>query len=545
MHGYLYNGDDLFPKQVNLCARGRSALVDLDLGPGASHELGLVGPAWDAHLTAVALHRDPGRPLQAAERPRLLYAWPVVSTAELDLLKDAFDLGLFAREGGKRWEAAKELRKGTRFDTVRQRLEPRRGAAQPEDPERALAVRWSRALMSALLERLWFSAAALPVEGTGLPEGDRQAYESLVAPFFELSEAAAPMLSRFVVALESGALKAGLLFDSRRYRSFHDRVLLGHLGPTWRHGPVSVDQLQAIIDHLGSEPAAARTQPALLRLARSEQARLRYILDGRALPALEDARRRHGEGSLRRDRLAYLEHRRSVDEARARLTAVARSAFSSQVRALLGRALAAGDDPLVAGSFYFETEHLLETTSGFTHAGIIKRLRDPEDGRAKLWMFDRVLGFYYAYPVEKLAHSVPVEVLALPRTAPRGRRYHWVRLVVPHRFLLGEGRFSGRMTLHNLFAHLKERLKACHALALVPGFYYSAMSWIAAHPENRAVLGDLWVPRIHTGFGYRTLDPGRLDSLKGLVLRLPVRLVEGAPWTADCPVRIPGAPVQP
>ena len=228
-----------------------------------------------------------------------------------------------------------------------------------------------------------------------------------------------------------------------------------------------------------------------------------------------------------------------------RLTAIARNRFTREIRRELHQALGAGDDLLVAGSFYFETEHLLETTSGFTHAGIIKRLEDPEGGVPRLWMFDRVLGFHYAYPVAKLTHSVPVEVLALSPPRLVGRRYHWVRLRVPPTLHLGGGQVSDRVTLQNLFSHLKERLKACPALTLMPGFYYSAISWITAHPINRLVLGDLWAPRAHTGYGYRTLHPDRLQALKGRALRLPVRLVEGAPWTARCPTRLPGSPAPP
>jgi hypothetical protein len=553
MHGYLYNGDDLWPKTVNLCARGRTALLDLDRGPGTSYELGLMGPAWEAHLQAVALDRDPARPRQRAGRTRFVYSWPVVSTAQTHRLRQAYAVALAAPRRALRdvdfWRqhgpALDQMRLGSYLRLRHPSLmaaAARPGLAPPAG-QRALrraAEDWARRLVIALLERLAYAARALAPQAGPASLLRDTGRRRLTDALHRREPGATAGLARYTAQLEQAARRAGLLFDARRFRAFHDRVLLASLGPDWRHGRVTADQLRSILAHLdaervrfdatfgagafaraatqGTPPPGPRTRRLKWRegarrsrlrgVALRELARLEYILSGRSFPALPAARRHHGAPRLEANRRAYLALAAEIKAVRERLTHLARSFLSPAVRARLLALLAAGEPSLVVGSFYFETEHLLETTSGFTHVGLVKRLPDPKSRQIYLWVFDRVLGFHYAYPVSKLTNSIPVQALALSaRVARRRRRYRWLALDVPRVFHLGQGRTSDRVTLVNLFAHVRELLRPCPALTTTPGFYFAGMSWLIHHPRNKAILRDLWASRTHTGYGYQTLDP--------------------------------------
>ena len=593
MHSYLYNGDDLFPKSVNLCARGRNALLDLDRGAGASFDLGLFGPAWEAHLYAVAVDRDPRRPWHTRGRTRFVYSWPVVSTAQTAMLRLAFGI---ARAAARKdlsdrdfWRLyAAPLRRLRWMDFLNLRrpklLAAARGLGRSKRPSRdpsTGALRraggaWAQRLVIALMERLSHSARVL---------GHRAPADSLLrdAPFHRLAEAlyglrgeAAAALARFTGQLEAAARQAGVLFDARRYRIFQQRALLAYLGPGWLHGRVSADQLRAILAHMnrvrrrfdetfGTDAfSRAATQSAPLpgprgrrlrwrqgaRLARlrpmvlRELARLQYILHGHRHPALPAALAHHGAPGVEADRQAYLHLAAEVKAVRKRLTALAKASLTPAIRARLLRTLRRGEPALAVGSYYFETEHLLETTSGFTHVGLVKRFPDPESRRNLLWVFDRVLGFHYAYPLSKLTNSVPVQALVLSaRVARRQRRYRWLAVRVPRVFDLGQGRTSDQVTLINLFAHVRQRLLACPALTTTPGFYYAGISWLINHAENKRVLYDLWENRSHTGYGYRTLAPDRIGRLRGRLLYIPVRQVPRGRWTASCPKRIPASTI--
>jgi hypothetical protein len=142
--------------------------------------------------------------------------------------------------------------------------------------------------------------------------------------------------------------------------------------------------------------------------------------------------------------------------------------------------------------------------------------------------------------MSKLTNSVPVQALALSaRVTRKRRRYRWLALEVPPVFDLGQGQISERVTLVNLFAHVRERLRRCPALTTTPGFFYGAVSWLVNHPRNEGALRDIWVSRTHTGYGYRSLDPARLQRLRGRLLHIPVLQVPRGRWTAACPRRIP------
>jgi hypothetical protein len=327
-----------------------------------------------------------------------------------------------------------------------------------------------------------------------------------------------------------------VLFDARRYRRFHARHLQASLGADWRFGRVTADQLRAIIEHLaGRADEPSRRWRARARL---ELARLVYIRHGRRTPDLRHAVARYGREHVERVRREYRTLATEIERVRQVLTRRARGGFDAQVRRRLHRALEAGQDPLLAGSFYFQTEHLLETSSGFTHVGLVKRLRDPRSGRPLLWMFDRVLGFHYAYPVVKLTNSVPVQILALSSRRRGPRRYRWLRLRVPSKLRLGGGQTSDQVTWLNVLTHVKQRLRGCPRLWISSGLYYGGITWIINHPLNRLTLADLWQPRVHTGYGYRSLAPRRRERLVGRTLYIPVRERPSQPWSAGCPPRL-------
>lgn len=536
MHAWLYNGDDLFPKQLNLCSRGRNTLLDLDLGPGAAYDIGLFGPAWEAHLFALALSISPHRGDPLARTPvRFLYCWPVVSTAQLEVLRSAHRLGRLARRSAWTWRDSPHLVRRLRVKSfAAHRLgRPRAQRLRPAE-QRRLAREWALRVKVAWLRRLRHSASQLLSKA---PAG-RDQWPSLMRRALAFDEVGRASIDHLEALLISAAKKRGLLFDSKRYRAFHDEHLVGRVGPPGREAHLGMDGLQLVIARL--EATRRAEDRPVLRHAREELARVSYVRDGIRLPALSALVRRVGRSALERTRAEYLGLKRKLEAARARLAQYARRAFSPAVRARLLETLRRHRGPLLAGSFYFETEHLMQTSSGFTHVGLIKRLPDPNTGRPLLWMFDRVIGFHYAYPVSKLTHSVPVQVMSIAPEHLRPRAYRWLRARVPRVFRFGEKRRSSQVRLINLFVHVRSRLRACPRLFVTPGFYYAASTWIINHPRNRSVLADLWAPRRFTGYGYRTLDSARLERLPGRVLYLPVRERPMRGWSRGCPPRKPG-----
>lgn len=595
MHSYLYNGDDLFPKAVNLCALGRNALLGLDRGPGASFDLGLFGPAWEAHLYAVAVDRDPRRPTHTLGRTRFVYSWPVVSTAQTAMLHLAFGIAQAAARkdltdtdfwrlhaaglGRLRWTEFLSLRRPRLRAAARALLRaPRPATEQSSGSLRRAGGAWAQRLVIALMERLAYSVRVLGRGARTAPLLQKAAFRRLAKTLYSRRAGGHVILARFTRQLEATARRAGVLFDARRYRVFHKRALLTTLGPGWRHGRVSADQLRAILAHMDrarrlfdeifgrgafaraatqTEPPPgprgkrlrwrqgaqlARLRPVVLR----ELARLQFILHGQRTAAYPAAAAHHSTARLSADRKSYVRLTAEVKRLRKRLTTLAKTSLTAEVRARLHRILQQGEPVLAVGSFYFETEHLLETTSGFTHVGLLKRFRDPKTRQMLLWVFDRVLGFHYAYPMSKLTNSVPVQALALSARVAKGQRlYRWLALRVPRVFNIGRGRISTQVTLINLFTHVRHELLACPALTTTPGFFYAGMSWLLNHPRNKRVLRDLWVSRTHTGYGYRALDPRRLQRLRGRVLYIPVRQVPNGPWTTACPKRIPASTITP
>jgi hypothetical protein len=547
----------------------------------------LFGPAWEAHLFAVAVDLDPDRPWHREGRTRFVYSWPMVSTGHFEVLRAAHRLGA-RQQRGVDWSASAADRARVRFDRylslrrLSRRLSPQRSflprpalavrraapagsaarraapgagnersaaAGEPglrrapagELNERRAALTWARRVKIAWLDRLGFSALELAPAALGAAAKTRAGWELLATRALGFDARSLAVLRRIEHALVAAARHKGLLFDARRYRRFHAKHLQATLGPGWKYGPVTEDQLRAIIAYLEGRPD--RQSRRWLARARLELARLSFVVHGHdhPTPDLRQAMRRYGEARLKRVRRRYRSLKSEIEKARKVLTSRAKGSFDEQVRRRLHGILEAGEDPLLAGSFYFQTEHLLETSSGFTHVGLIKRLRDPRSGRPLLWMFDRVLGFHYAYPVVKLTNSVPVQIVVPSRRRRGPRRYRWLRVRVPDRFQLGRGQTSGQVTLLNLLTHVKQRLRRCRRLWISSGLYYAGITWIINHPRNRLTLADLWEAQTHTGYGYRTLDPAKRQRLKGRILYIPVRERPSVPWGRGCPPRLPAS----
>jgi len=232
-------------------------------------------------------------------------------------------------------------------------------------------------------------------------------------------------------------------------------------------------------------------------------------------------------GDVEKALVAFIQiEEQDVERHRVALAQIARTWYAQQGAARLAHLLTKPGDLIIASDFYFQTEHLEETRSGFTHSVLLEMMPSVGKRKAQPWQFDRVLGFHYAYPVAELTHSVPVELVRLaPRIAARRRRYIWVAVRIPKAVRFGRGLSSGQVSLSNLFAHIKRQVAHCSRLYTVPGFYYSATTWIVNHPANRRLLRNVWRQRTHTGYDYRDLDPASLQRLKGKVLYVPVGLL--------------------
>ncbi len=537
---YLFNGDGLWPKTADLCSRGRNALLDLELGPGASYELGLWGPAWDAPIYSVAVTN----PFVGGKvtGTRFLATWPLVADGQTQWLRRAFELFLLARKGPRgrdQWRRLRSLATWTavgRFRVYLCRMPPgllglagledlarsfrstghcrgRPGLRAWDETALAVAAEWGRRLTGALVHRLLRSPDAR--QAAGLPSGPAPLREAVfLARLLQGDDTASRLLTTWIAGTETSAARGGRLFRSERYRTFRRRHLTACI--QGQGCGLGLDAAEAIW-----KKATRTGRTALARSAEAAVRRLRFLILGWTA-GLDEATRK----VLEPGRRAYLELRAQVDADRARLARMARRWFASRGRKVVAARLHRTGDLLLSSSFYFETDHLEQTRAGFTHAALLEKLGQVAGEGPAVWQLDRVLGFFYVYPLERLTHSVTVELVEPARAlAHRPRRYQWVRLRVPETFRFSSGAVSGKVTLLNLLHLLVARLRRCPHYYTLPGFFYSAASWFVAEPHNAKVFDGVWVEREYRGGRYRTLSPDRLESLKGKVLLFPVGLV--------------------
>lgn len=539
MHDYLYNGNELWPKAVNLCTRGRNALLDLERGPGTSFDLALFGPAWEVHLHSVAA-TNPFQSLRThLTGTRYLAAWPLVTQGLFEYLQRAHELQQLATEAENQSSPKNRARLHTLAKEVsfyrylgfskracesspksgRTCAPPRFNGEVPSrrrGPKRwsptllRLARDWGRRLKGALIHRLGFSARALNVP---LPKDNVLSARGEVGG--GAGESAASSIQNFSKRLEAAARAAGLFYRDRDYNRFRRR----HLTAELQDYPIrlSLFQLKAIEDQLRER----RKRPeAKLQRVRGARRRLVYIVDGK-MPTPPPPQKVWAR--LKRVRKSYLELKKKLEADRARLKKLATEWFAQKGRAALDARLKRVGETVLGGCYYFETEHLDETRSGFTHVSLLHKMPAMEGRPSEPWQFDRVLGFQYAYPVSKLETSVPVEIVEpAPKIFGRKRTYAWVEIQVPKVFRFPNGARSSRVTLTNIVYDMKRRLRQCPHLRVTPGFYYAAATWLLRKAFNRALFKDSWRAHSHRSYTYFNLDKEKLQRLKGSRLHVPV-----------------------
>lgn len=449
MHRYLFNGDEVWPKTVDFCARARNSLLDLAAGPGTALELGLAGSAWESLLNTVAFTNAFERLSDPLTGSNWLYVWPMVSTqsiADADILMQALQT-----------PETVELPKHLLFPSM---LEETARRAWPAGDRRDLQAAWNRRLLGATVHRLVRQAATmnLSFDGRELKNGRQRA-----AFYRELDELPLPRrherLRAFGAFLEEQARRRNLLFPARRIQQELVRLLYVRLADFPHPVPPSV--LRAM--------AEKNMTPELA----SHLARLDFIVTGKyeGTRGLPDA--------WKADRDAYLALRAEVLLLQARIAAVA--AWPS-MKAIVLRQLQ--QRPVVlSGNVYFATSHLEESLTGYTHNGLVLNLPSrPGDP----WLFDRVQAFFYANPVRSLTKSALVELVApAPAVMDAPRRYAALpyRVHAPIRL---PGGITDVVNFVNMVTEWKQNLPPRYELG--PEFLWGAIHVMVNLPGNRERL---------------------------------------------------------
>ena len=560
---YLFNADSLWPKTADLCARGRNALLDLELGPGTSYELGLWGPAWDAPIYSVAVTNPfiDGR----VTGSRFLATWPLVADGQTEWLRQAAELAVLARRlvvrtGGQTgkhvgaggpdstatkgpvpWARLDFLARATglgRFRFFLCRMPPSllqysslaglgrafrraghcsgtKGLRRWDGIALRVAVEWGRRLTGALAHRLLQTPSGRVAAGLS-SKASRESRARFVRRLLAGNAGALRLARDWTETTEALARRAGVLFASRQYRRFRREHLTVCL-PGQGCG-LGLTAVEAILDR-----ARIQGKAGLARQAQRAARRLTFLLFGRDA-GLSKAQRK----ALAGERRAYLAIQDRVESDRRRLGLLARRWFAQTGAQLLSKRLRRPGNLLLSSSFYYQTEHLEQTRAGFTHAALIEKLGRVSGLGSVAWQLDRVLGYFYVYPVSRLTHSVTVELLEpAAGIVRRPRRYQWVRLVVPARFRFGSGAVTDKVTIPNLLSYLVEQLRFCPRYYSLPGFFYAAASWLATDPHNARLLEGAWEERTYRGGRYRTLSQRGMEALKGKTILVPVGLLPG------------------
>ncbi|MBU1534564.1 hypothetical protein KKF84_04540 [Myxococcota bacterium] len=476
MHRFLYNGDDLWPKQINLCARGRNSLLDLAMGPGLSFELGLTGPAWETHLSGVALtntFRTFSSPLRGLNYE---FVWPVITTSHLKRMEilAGYLFGTLLTLPPT-LQIPKALHTSVHSQTLA------KGAAADR--------LWARRLLGAYIKRT--QAAMTTMKRLKFPRESQIStrllhFDSLLdSTPANLREKA---VRRFVHGVRVAAETRDLLFPSEKL--WEDVKALTYTKVASYPEPLSPWQLKIF--------AEAQKNTRLL----TRSAKLEYILSvttpANVPKAWTSEKKKYRAIKARGD--AWLKKIGDL---------VGRPAYIKLFESVIPH-----HPLLLTGNFFFGTSHIEETTSGFTHAALILNLGKSLGS----WQFERVLGYYYANRAIGLKNSKAAELLSVPSALFTVARYYAaLPYTIAPPFLFRRGA-SDIINFTNIYSHMKHILPNQYSLG--HGFIYGAMH-LLPHIGGNHMLTSFYSLKKLGDFTYRQF--GSLQRLKGKTVRLIVR----------------------
>ncbi len=483
MHRYLFNGDEVWPKNIDFCARARNSLLDLANGPGTSLELGLAGSAWESLIYTVAFTNAFGRFADPLTGSDWLYVWPVVSDMYVNDLRRLLELE-------EHPEKAADLPRHLVFPKV---LAQTALEDWPDADRVDLQATWNRRMRGALVRKLTRQAATMGVPHGGFEFGRGVERER----FYRTLDALAPdarraLLRAFADTLEKAAAGRNLLFPAERVRTEMQRLVYFRL-PGFAD-PVSPGVVRIL--------AAEKSSPELTAAV----ARLDYLATGRW-----EGSRPLPEG-WPAERETYVALREELVRWQARVSQIAGSA--SLKRVIWEKA--ARRPFVLSGNVFFATSHLEESSTGYTHVGLVLNLPSRP---GQPWLYDRVQAFFYANPVKDLKKSALVELVAPSASVlARHRRFAALpyRVHAPIRFASGT---TDHVTFFNMVTDWKTRLPAGYALG--PEFLWGAIHLIPHLPQNQATLRRFQYLRHIAGYSY--IDYLNLRPLAGQDLHLIAR----------------------
>jgi len=450
MHKYLFNGDEVWPKNIDFCARARNSLLDLANGPGTSLELGLAGSAWESLIYTVAFTNAFERFADPVTGSDWLYVWPVVSdlyVADVGRLLNVLEQPEKISELPRHLVLPKMLAQTAREDWP---------SADAADLQKA----WNRRMLGALVRKLTRQAATMdaPYAGYDFKRGTERTrfYRQLDGLPRDRRHT---LLRDFCAHLVRTAAARNLLFPAERVRNEMKRLVYFTLpGFPEPVGP-------GIVRILATE----KTSPELI----SAVARLDYLTTGKW-----EGSRPLPEGWAA-DRETWVALRQELVKWQTRVSQIAASASLKRVI----YAQMEKNPVVLSGNVFFATSHLEESSTGYTHVGLVLNLPSRP---GQPWLFDRVQAFFYANPVRDLKKSALVELVAPSASVvARPRRYAALpyRVHSPIKFASGA---SDMITFFNMVTDWKPRLPAGYTLG--PEFLWGAIHLIPHLPQNQAML---------------------------------------------------------
>ncbi len=447
MHRYLFNGDEIWPKNIDFCARARNSLLDLANGPGTSLELGLAGSAWEGLTYTVAFTNAFRRFSDPVTGSDWLYIWPVISDRTINDLRVLLEL---------------EENPDPASTMPRHLVLPRilGGTAReqwPESDQDDLQGAWNRRMTGALVRRLTRQAGAMgwSFSGFSFAKGaDR-------VRFYARLDGLAPperrvLLENFLKELELQAARKNLLFPAHRIQREMENLVFFRL--EGYPDPVS----PAVVRMAARRDPSAELMEAL--------AKLDYLSSGKwsgteEIPAGWPVQREQ-----------YVKLRSELEAWQERISAIARSpSLREAVFSQLER-----NPVILSGNVYFATSHLEESATGYTHVGLVLNLPSRP---GEPWLFDRVQAFFYANAIRTLQKSALVELVRPDmKVVNKPRRYAVLpyRVHAPIQFSSGS---TDVINFFNMYTDWARNLPEGYRLG--PEFLWGAVHLLPHLPQNR------------------------------------------------------------